>query len=220
MAANKPVVLAILDGWGIAPASASNAVSVARTPNMDHWTADYPATTLVAHNGLVGLPEGQMGNSEVGHLNIGAGRVVYQDLVKINMAVKDGSIRPAPVAMLVGYKIFAVDKGYAVFELNPAEYHYNPFATVHGGILTTLLDTTMTASVLSTLPQGMTCSTVEIKTNFIRPVTEKSGLLRCEARPIHLGKRLATVQGRLKDGQERLVAHGTSTCSLFKVSIT
>jgi uncharacterized protein (TIGR00369 family) len=132
-------------------------------------------------------------------------------------AVKEGAISPPPVAMLVGYRIASVDNGYAVFELNPAEYHYNPFSTVHGGILTTLLDTTMTASVLSTLPQGKTCSTVEIKVNFIRPVTAETGLLRCEARPVHLGRRLATVEGFLKDPTGKLIAHGISTCSIFNV---
>jgi 2,3-bisphosphoglycerate-independent phosphoglycerate mutase len=85
-------MLAILDGWGVAPASATNAVSVAHTPNMDAWTEKYPATTLVAHNGQVGLPEGQMGNSEVGHMTIGSGRVLYQDLVKISLALEDGSL--------------------------------------------------------------------------------------------------------------------------------
>ncbi|MCW5198375.1 2,3-bisphosphoglycerate-independent phosphoglycerate mutase, partial [Desulfobulbus sp. F3] len=68
-AAGRPVVLAILDGWGVAPASPTNAVAMALTPNMDKWAAEYPCTTLTAHNGAVGLPEGQMGNSEVGHLN-------------------------------------------------------------------------------------------------------------------------------------------------------
>ena len=97
MTNNRPVVLAILDGWGLAPASATNAVSVARTPNMDRWTADYPSTTLVAHNGLVGLPEGQMGNSEVGHLNIGSGRIVYQDYTRINRAVELGEFAENPV---------------------------------------------------------------------------------------------------------------------------
>ncbi len=97
MADNRPVVLAILDGWGLAPASATNAVSVARTPNMDRWTADCPSTTLVAHNGLVGLPEGQMGNSEVGHLNIGSGRIVYQDYTRINRAVELGEFAENPV---------------------------------------------------------------------------------------------------------------------------
>ena len=132
-------------------------------------------------------------------------------------AIKDGKISPPPIAILVGYKIFEVNNGYAVFELNPAEYHYNPFATVHGGILSTLLDTTMTASVLSTLQKGISCTTVEIKVNFIKPVTAKTEILRCEAQPIHIGKRLATVEGRLKDKNDELYAHGTSTCSIFKV---
>ena len=73
----SPVMLIILDGWGVGEQSDTNAVYMAKTPNMDRWATRYPATTLQAHNGAVGLPEGQMGNSEVGHLNIGAGRVVY-----------------------------------------------------------------------------------------------------------------------------------------------
>ena len=133
-------------------------------------------------------------------------------------AIKDRKISPPPIAMLIGYKISEVDNGYAVFELNPAEYHYNPFATVHGGILSTLLDTTMTASVLSTLQKGISCTTVEIKVNFIKPVTAKTEVLRCEAKPIHIGKRLATVEGRLKDKNGELHAHGTSTCSIFKLA--
>ncbi len=90
---NKTLLLAILDGWGHAAPSPANAVSVARTPNMDRWMSDYPFTTLVAHNGLVGLPEGQMGNSEVGHLNIGAGRIVYQDFTRINKAIAEGELQ-------------------------------------------------------------------------------------------------------------------------------
>ena len=133
-------------------------------------------------------------------------------------SIKDGRIKPPPVAMLVGYRIYEVDNGYAAFELNPAEYHYNPFATVHGGILSTLLDTTMTASVLSTLQKGYSCATVEIKVNFIKPVTAKTEILRCEAKPIHIGKRLVTVEGRLQDKNGELYAHGSSTCSIFKVS--
>lgn len=131
-------------------------------------------------------------------------------------SIKEGGISPPPVAMLIGYKISEVDNGYAVFELNPEEYLYNPFSTVHGGILSTLLDTTMTASVLSTLRKGLGCSTVEIKVNFIRPVTSRTGVLRCEARPIHIGKHLATVEGRLKGENGKLYAHGVSTCSIFE----
>jgi 2,3-bisphosphoglycerate-independent phosphoglycerate mutase len=86
-----PILLAILDGWGAGSMTETNAIHVARTPNMDRWQAIYPHTTLLAHNGSVGLPKGQMGNSEVGHLNIGAGRIVYQDFTRINRAIESGS---------------------------------------------------------------------------------------------------------------------------------
>ena len=132
-------------------------------------------------------------------------------------AIKEKSISPPPVASLVGYKISEVDNGYAAFELDPAEYHYNPFATVHGGILATLLDTSMTASVLSTLPIGFRCTTVEFKVNFIKPVTSDTGLLKCEARPTHVGKKLATVEGKIKDKNGVLHAHGVGTCSILKL---
>ena len=85
-----PLLLIILDGWGVGPLTDSNAIHVASTPNLDRWQKEYPYTTLLAHNGSVGLPEGQMGNSEVGHLNIGAGRIVYQDFSRINRAVENG----------------------------------------------------------------------------------------------------------------------------------
>jgi 2,3-bisphosphoglycerate-independent phosphoglycerate mutase len=85
-----PILLAILDGWGAGPLTEFNAIHVARTPNMDLWKKEYPTTTLACHNGAVGLPEGQMGNSEVGHLNIGAGRIVYQDYTRINNAIESG----------------------------------------------------------------------------------------------------------------------------------
>lgn len=132
-------------------------------------------------------------------------------------AIKENRISPPPVANLVGYKLCEVDNGYAAFELNPEECHYNPFATVHGGILSTLLDTAMTSSVLSTLPEGVSCTTIEIKVNFIKPVTADTGILKCEASPLHVGKKIATAEGKLKDKNGLLYAHGVSTCSIFKV---
>ncbi|WP_425389730.1 2,3-bisphosphoglycerate-independent phosphoglycerate mutase [Ekhidna sp.] len=88
----KKVILLILDGWGIAQDKSVSAIDKANTPFMDRMFAEYPHNTLEASGLAVGLPDGQMGNSEVGHMNIGAGRVVYQDLVKISNAVEDGSI--------------------------------------------------------------------------------------------------------------------------------
>lgn len=93
----KPVLLMILDGWGIAPASSTNAAAVASTPNLDSYFAKYPHTTIQASGLAVGLPEGQIGNSEVGHLNIGAGRVIYQSLTRITKAIEDGDFFENPV---------------------------------------------------------------------------------------------------------------------------
>ena len=92
----KPTVLLIMDGFGLAPASEANAISCARTPRLDELFAGCPNTQLQASGLDVGLPEGQMGNSEVGHTNIGAGRVVYQDLPRISNAVADGSFFDNP----------------------------------------------------------------------------------------------------------------------------
>ena len=94
-----PLVLMILDGWGINPRREKNAVALARTPNMTRLCSEYPITHLDASGLAVGLPEGQMGNSEVGHLNIGAGRIVYQDLTRITKSIEDGSFFANPVLL-------------------------------------------------------------------------------------------------------------------------
>jgi 2,3-bisphosphoglycerate-independent phosphoglycerate mutase len=93
---SKKALLMILDGWGIGTASHANVIYSTPTPYWDSLIANYPNSQLLASGEDVGLPEGQMGNSEVGHLNIGAGRIVYQDLVKINIACRDNSISKNP----------------------------------------------------------------------------------------------------------------------------
>ena len=101
--AKKPVVLIIRDGWGINPggkaqaAANGDATLLAKTPFHDHLYATYPRGTVSASGEDVGLPEGQMGNSEVGHLNLGAGRIVYQDLTRINKSIRDGELAKMPV---------------------------------------------------------------------------------------------------------------------------
>ncbi|MCF8223594.1 MAG: 2,3-bisphosphoglycerate-independent phosphoglycerate mutase [Bacteroidales bacterium] len=90
---SRKALLMILDGWGLGDGSESDIIANMPTPNMDRFMEKYPGSSLLASGKNVGLPEGQMGNSEVGHLNIGAGRIVYQDLVKINKAIEDGEIK-------------------------------------------------------------------------------------------------------------------------------
>jgi 2,3-bisphosphoglycerate-independent phosphoglycerate mutase len=112
MAINKKVLLMILDGWGVGKQDKGNVIFSAKTSNMDALTAKYPNSQLLASGLSVGLPDGVMGNSEVGHLNIGAGRVLYQDLVKINLACEDGSIATNP--QIVKAFTYAKEKGKAV----------------------------------------------------------------------------------------------------------
>jgi 2,3-bisphosphoglycerate-independent phosphoglycerate mutase len=97
------VLLMILDGWGIGNKTKSDVIYNANTPNMDKYIKNYPNSQLLTSGRNVGLPDGVMGNSEVGHLNIGAGRVLYQDLVKINLACEDGSIATNP-ALVKAFK--------------------------------------------------------------------------------------------------------------------
>lgn len=95
----KFVCLAVLDGWGIAAPGPGNAVELANTVNMDKFWASYPHTQLAASGEAVGLPRGEAGNTDTGHLNLGAGRVVYQDLARINMSIADGSFSKNPVLL-------------------------------------------------------------------------------------------------------------------------
>lgn len=106
----KPLMLMILDGWGVAPASKVNAARLAHTPNLDRYFANYPHTTLHASGLEVGLPEGQIGNSEVGHLNIGAGRIIYQSLTRISKSIKDGDFFQNEVLCQCMDKTKAADK--------------------------------------------------------------------------------------------------------------
>src|SRR6056297_3513224 len=108
----KKAILLILDGWGIGDRSSRDIIHAANTPYMDQLQEKYPSSQLLTSGENVGLPEGQMGNSEVGHLNIGAGRIVYQDLVRINKAIEDGSFDKNEV--LNDAFQYAKEKGKAV----------------------------------------------------------------------------------------------------------
>ena len=91
MSTKKPVILLILDGWGVAPEGEGNGVTLAKTPNFKKYVASYPSMTLMASGEAVGLSWGEMGNSEVGHLNLGVGKVFYQNLPRIDKAIENES---------------------------------------------------------------------------------------------------------------------------------
>ncbi len=94
----RPIAIIIMDGFGISPILDANAIAHARKPNLERLWKEYPTTTLKASGLAVGLPRGQMGNSEVGHLNLGGGRIVYQELTRISLAVEKGTFGSNPVS--------------------------------------------------------------------------------------------------------------------------
>jgi uncharacterized protein (TIGR00369 family) len=122
-----------------------------------------------------------------------------------------GELPPPPIAETLGFGAVVVDEGRAVFEIRPAEFHYNPIGVVHGGLALALLDSAMGCSVHSTLPAGVGYTTLEVKANFVRPLTAETGLVRCTGTVVHRGRTVATAEGRLEDEAGKLYAHGTST---------
>ena len=130
-------------------------------------------------------------------------------------AIRDGLLPAAPVCQLLGFALTEVDPGRAVFEGEPSESHYNPVGTVHGGVISTLLDSALSCAVHTELPAGSGYTTVELKVNFVRPVVIAAGRLRAEGRVIHLGTRVATAEARLTDATGKLYAHAVGTCLVF-----
>jgi uncharacterized protein (TIGR00369 family) len=121
----------------------------------------------------------------------------------------------APVAELLGFTLIELGDGQASFELDPGERHYNPLGTVHGGIAATLLDSAMGVAVHTMLDEGQRYTTLELKVNFVRAITEETGRVVASGSVIHRGGRVATAEARLTDADGRLLAHGTSTCLIM-----
>ena len=134
-------------------------------------------------------------------------------------AIRDGELAPPPIAVLLGMRLAEVDDGRAVFECLPGEQHYNPIGVVHGGLAMTLLDSAMTCAIQTRAPAGTGFTTVEAKTNFVRPITAATGAIRATGTLIHAGSRLATAEGRIVDAAGKLYAHATTTCIVLNGGI-
>jgi uncharacterized protein (TIGR00369 family) len=131
-------------------------------------------------------------------------------------AIMRGEVAGPPISALLGMEIDEVDEGRVVFGVEPREYLYNPAGVVHGGLAATLCDSAMTCAVAATLPAGVATTTVELKVNFVRPIVEATGRLRCEGQVIHAGGRIATAEARVTDAAGALYAHATTTCLIMR----
>jgi uncharacterized protein (TIGR00369 family) len=131
------------------------------------------------------------------------------------VALRDGVLAAPPFSRATGIHPTEIERGRIVFEGMPSEQFYNPMGVVHGGWIATLLDTAMACAIQTTLPAGQAYTTLELKTNFVRPVFESTGVLRCEGIVLSVGGRIASSEGKVFDKEGNLVAHGTETCLIM-----
>jgi uncharacterized protein (TIGR00369 family) len=130
----------------------------------------------------------------------------------------DGTYPAPPISEACDLWLVEVEEGRAVFEGQPSPRFYNPMGIVHGGWISTVLDSAMGCAVHSMLKAGQAYTTVEMKVNFVRPVLEHTGIVRCEGKIVHSGGRLATSEGRLTDAAGKLLAHGSETCLILSAT--
>lgn len=140
----------------------------------------------------------------------------YRTGLDLLQAILRGELPRPPIAELLDYGPTLVEDGRTVFELMPRECHYNPLGVVHGGVAATLCDTAMGCAVHTKLPLTVSYTTLELKVNYVRPITVRTGNVRCVGEVVHLGSKTATADSRLFDGQDRLLAHATTTCLILR----
>ena len=132
--------------------------------------------------------------------------------------LRDGGHPAPPFAAATDFWLVEAEHGRALFEAMPSQNFYNPLGTVHGGWISTLLDSAMGCAVHSTLQPGQGYTTVDMTVSFVRAVFERTGKLKCEGKIVHSGGRIATAEGRVWDADGKLVAHGTETCMILTKS--
>ena len=135
--------------------------------------------------------------------------------LEILTAIAAGRLPQPPICKPLNFWLKEAAPGFVVFEGEPKADFYNPLGAVHGGWPATLLDSAMACAVWTTMSAGQTYTTVEFKLNCTRPIIEATGRVRCEARVLHDGRRIATSEGKLLDASGKLLAHGTETCVIM-----
>jgi uncharacterized protein (TIGR00369 family) len=140
--------------------------------------------------------------------------------LELLQAMAAGELPPPPVMRLIDVERMSVQEGSVSVFLTPREFHYNPLGSMHGGMISTLLDTAAGCSVHSTLPAGTGYTSLDLNVKFLRAVTVDSGQLTAVGTVLQRGRRTALAEARLTDAAGRLVAHATSSCMLFDLPPT
>lgn len=142
-------------------------------------------------------------------------QVVDRSGLEIFEAIFAGELPRPPIGETLDFLPIQIEHGLALFQGRPRLNHYNPLGTVHGGWIATLLDSAVGCAIHSTLPAGKAYTTLELKINFVRPLTHAVSLVRAEGRVIHAGRQVATAEGKLTAADGKLYAHATTTCLIF-----
>jgi uncharacterized protein (TIGR00369 family) len=153
--------------------------------------------------------------SEAGYGVVPVEQARTMDGLTLFKGIQEGRFPAPPISRALGFRVTEVELGRVVFEYTPVFDHYNPLGTVHGGIAATLLDSVMGCCIHSTLKAGSGFTTLEIKVNYVRAMTDKTGPVKAEGKVINVGSRIATSEGKLYDAAGKLLAHGTTTCLIF-----
>ena len=130
-------------------------------------------------------------------------------------AMQEGRLARPPALALLGAELGDLEQGRVTMRLVPQEFHYNPLASVHGGVTATLLDSVMGCAVHSTLRQGRGFTTLEIKVNYLRAITDATGEVTAEGRVVHAGRQVAVAEGRVVDARGHVYATASTTCLVF-----
>jgi len=138
------------------------------------------------------------------------------DGIAFLQSILDGTLPAAPIAATLDFVPVSLEPGTVVFGFTPAEFHYNPIGSVHGGVISTLCDSACGCAVQSLLPAGSYYTSLDLSVKFLRAVTSATGPLTCEGTSTHLGSRSALAQARLTDASGKLYAHATSSCLIFR----
>jgi uncharacterized protein (TIGR00369 family) len=144
-----------------------------------------------------------------------AAMIGRQSGLELLRAMAAGDFPAPPIMRLIDIAGMEVDEGSVTLHLDPQEFHYNPLGTMHGGVISTLLDTAAACSVHSTLPAGIGYTSLDLSVKFLRPVTLATGRIICTGSVLQKGRRTALADARLTDFDGRLLAHATSSCILF-----
>ena len=183
-----------------APAAPQGAAAESAAEVLARWEAEERAVREKLSPHIASIPPDQ---------------VIGRSAMDIFRAMFAGELPSPPIGHTLDFLPILIEPGHAVFQGRPSARHYNPMGTVHGGWYATLLDSAVACAVHACMPAGKAYTTLELKVNIVRALTDRVPLVRAEGRAIHVGGQTATAEGRITGPDGRLYAHATTTCLVF-----